>query len=347
MKRPTRPLRVAMLAHPDVQMLDVVGPLEVFSRASRLLAGRGAKDGDAYRVEIIGLKRGLVSASSGLGFRATRGLADAGPPIDTLLVAGGRGTDAHVGHPGIRRFLRREARRVRRLGSICTGAFLLADAGLLDDRPATTHWASCEELAERFPRVRVEPDRIFVKDGAIYTSAGVTSGMDLALALVEEDYGRDLALATARALVMYLRRPGGQAQFSAQLAVQFAEHEPLRDLQAFILEHPERDHSVDALARRVAMSPRSFARHFTREVGATPARFVTSARVETARRRLEESHDSLDAIGAACGFGSLESMRRAFLATVGVAPGQYRERFARRHPAEAPPAPAHSARRSR
>ena len=175
MKRPTRPLRVAMLTHPDVQMLDVVGPLEVFSRASRLLAGRGAKDGDAYRVEIIGIKRGLITASSGLSIRATRSLADAGPAIDTLLVAGGRGTDAHVGHPGIRRFLRRQARRVRRLGSICTGAFLLADAGLLDGRPATTHWASCEELAERFPRVRVEPDRIFVKDGAIYTSAGVTA----------------------------------------------------------------------------------------------------------------------------------------------------------------------------
>ena len=155
MRRPTRPLRVAMLAYPDIQMLDVVGPLEVFSRASRLLAeagaGRGARRGDAYEVEIIGLKRGLVTASSGLGIRATRGLADAGPPIDTLLVAGGRGTETCIGHAGIRRFLRREARRVRRLGSICTGALLLADAGLLDGRLATTHWGSCEELATRFP----------------------------------------------------------------------------------------------------------------------------------------------------------------------------------------------------
>jgi transcriptional regulator GlxA family with amidase domain len=178
--------------------------------------------------------------------------------------------------------------------------------------------------------VGVEPDRIFVRDGSFYTSAGVTSGMDLALALVEEDLGRKVALGVARALVMYLRRPGGQTQFSAQLAVQFAEQEPLRDLQAYILEHPERDLSVESLARRVAMSPRSFARHFTSEVGTTPARFVTATRVETARRRLEESHESLDSICAASGFGSLESMRRAFVRSVGVAPGQYRDRFTHR-----------------
>jgi transcriptional regulator GlxA family with amidase domain len=332
-----------MLVYPDIQMLDVMGPLEVFSRASRILVERGLCKGDAYVVEIVAPRRGLVRASSGLEFRATRAVTDPGPPIDTLLVSGGRGTDHVLAHAGIRRFLRAQAGRVRRLGSVCTGAFLLAAAGLLDDRAATTHWASCEEFAARYPNVRVEPDRIFVKDGAVYTSAGVTSGMDLALALVEEDFGREIALATARALVMYLRRPGGQAQFSAQLAVQFAAQEPLRDVQAYILEHPEKDLAVETLARRVAMSPRSFARHFTREVGTTPARFVTSARVETARRRLEDSHESLDEVCAASGFGSLESMRRAFLGSIGIAPGQYRERFARRHPGEeAPAAPSHS-----
>ncbi len=330
------PLRVAMLAYPDVQILDVMGPLEVFSRASRLVVEANPGAGPAYEVEIIGPARGLLTASSGVGFLATRGVNEVGPPIDTLLVAGGRGSEAHCKDERLLRFLRAQVKRVRRLGGICTGAFVLAEAGLLDGRQATTHWGSCAVLAARYPRVRVEPDRIFVEDGPIYTSAGVTAGMDLALALVEEDKGRELALATARALVMYLRRPGGQAQFSAQMAVQFAAHEPMRDLQAWILDHPAAELSVEALARRVAMSPRSFARHFTAEVGATPARFVTSARLETARRLLEDSHDSLDAIAAAAGFGSLESMRRAFVQHVGIAPGQYRERFARRHGVDEP-----------
>jgi transcriptional regulator GlxA family with amidase domain len=179
--------------------------------------------------------------------------------------------------------------------------------------------------------VRVEPDTIFVQEGSIYTSAGVTAGMDLALAMVEEDQGREVALAVARELVLFLRRPGGQAQFSAQLAVQFAEREPLKDLQAYVLDHPRADLSVETLARRVGMSPRNFARVFTREVGTTPARFVTSARVETARRLLEESSEDLEAICAMSGLGTPESLRRAFLRVVGVAPSQYRERFNRRH----------------
>src|SRR5262249_33472056 len=217
------------------------------------------------------------------------------------------------------------------LASVCTGAFFLAEAGLLKGRRATTHWSYCARLARQFPDVQVEPDTIFVKEGSIYTSAGVTSGMDLALAMVGEDLGREVALAVARELVVFLRRPGGQAQFSAQLAVQFAEHEPLRELQAYILDHPEEDLSVETLARRAAMSPRNFARVFTREVGTTPARFVLSARVETARRLLEESSEGLETICSLSGLGTTESMRRAFLRTVGVAPSQYRERFNRHH----------------
>jgi transcriptional regulator GlxA family with amidase domain len=218
---------------------------------------------------------------------------------------------------------------VRRLASVCTGAFFLAEAGLLDGRRATTHWAYCERLARRYPRVQVEADTLFVREGRIYTAAGVTAGMDLALAMVEEDHGREVALAVARELVLFLCRPGGQAQFSAQLAVQLAEHEPLRDLQAWILDHPREDLSVEALARRVAMSPRNFARVFTREVGTTPARFVTSVRVETARRLLEETSHDLPAVCDRSGLGSPESMRRAFQRTVGVAPSRYRERFSR------------------
>jgi transcriptional regulator GlxA family with amidase domain len=203
----------------------------------------------------------------------------------------------------------------------------LAEAGLLKGRRATTHWGSCGRLARRYPDVHVEADRIFVREGPISTSAGVTAGMDLALAMVEEDHGREVALAVARELVMFLRRPGGQAQFSAQLAVQFAERAPLTDLQAYILDHPREDLSVATLARRVTMSPRNFARVFTNEVGMTPARFVTTVRVETARRLLEETSDDLERICSRSGFGTTEAMRRTFLRTVGVPPSRYRERF--------------------
>ena len=321
-----------MLAYPGVQILDVTGPLEVFSRASRWLKDHCGRPNDAYVVEIIGLERGPFRVSSGLTLFADRAYHEVRDGIDTLLVAGGVGAHQHDHDERILSWLKGQARSVRRLGSVCTGAFFLAEAGLLDGHDATTHWSECDELARRYPRVRVEPDTIFVRSGSVYTSAGVTAGIDLALAMVEEDHGRDLALATARALVVFLRRPGGQAQFSAQLAVQFAEHEPLRDLQAHILEHPDTDLEVATLARRVAMSPRNFARVFTREIGVTPARFVTSVRVETARRRLEESSDDLDAICEGCGFGSLESMRRAFMRLVGTPPGQYRERFNRHYP---------------
>ncbi len=316
-----------MLAFPDVQVLDVMGPLEVFSRTSRWLQERGTTAVPAYSVEIIGLKRGPFRASNGLRLFADRGIADVAGGIDTLLVAGGRGVEAQRRSRPLLAWLRGQARRVRRLASVCTGAFFLAEAGLLDGRRATTHWASCEELARRHPSVQVEPDTLFVRAGHLYTAAGVTAGIDLALALVEEDLGRDVALAVARLLVVFLRRPGGQAQFSAQLAHQFAEREPLRDLQAWIADHPTADLSVEALARRVAMSPRHFARVFTREIGDTPARFVTATRVETARRLLEESGDDLAAIATSSGLGSTESLRRAFLRLVGVPPGQYRQRF--------------------
>jgi len=316
-----------MLAYPGVQILDVTGPLEVFARTSRWLREGAGRAGEAYTVEIVAPSRGPFAASSGVKLVADRAIGDPGGPVDTLLVAGGASSDEYAAHPEIRRWLRREAARTRRLASVCTGAFLLAEAGLLDGLRATTHWASCSELARRFPGVRVEPDRLFVKEGAVYTSAGVTAGIDLALAMVEEDHGRDVALAVARLLVVFLKRPGGQSQFSAQLADQLAEREPLRELQAYVVDHPRADLSVEALARRAGMSPRNFARVFTREVGVTPARFVTRARVETARRLLEESSKGLDAIGVASGLGSAELVRRAFLRTFGVGPSAYRARF--------------------
>jgi transcriptional regulator GlxA family with amidase domain len=321
-----------MLAYPGIQILDVTGPLEVFSRTSRWLKENGKRDDDAYGVEIIGLTRGMFRASSGLRLHADRRFSEVGRGLDTLLIAGGMGAEKYRSHPQLLRWIRRQAGWVRRLASVCTGAFFLAEAGLLNGRRATTHWAFCDEMARSYPDVRVEADTIFVQEGPVYTSAGVTAGMDLALALVEEDQGREVALAVARALVMFLRRPGGQAQFSAQLSVQLAAHAPLRDLQTYVLDHPAADLSVDSLARRVSMSPRNFARVFTREVGSTPARFITSVRVETARRLLEESSDDLETICGQSGLGTPESMRRAFQRVVGIPPGQYRERFNRRQP---------------
>lgn len=324
-EQPTR--RVSMLAFPDVQMLDVTGPLEVFARTSRWLVEHGRTTRPAYAVELIALRAGFVTASSGLGLRVDRTLGAVRGGIDVLLVAGGIGAHAAAEDPLLQTWLRRMAPRVRWLGSVCTGAFVLAAAGLLDGRRATTHWRTCARLAREHPRVRVDADPIFVRDGDVWTSAGVTAGMDMALAMVEADHGHEVALAVARELVLFLKRPGGQAQFSAQLALQTADREPLRELQAWIVEHPEADLSVARLARRAGMSPRHFARVFTEETGTTPARFVERVRVEAARRRLEESDDGVEEIAAHCGFGSAEVMRRSFLRQLRVAPADYRRRF--------------------
>ncbi len=326
-RKTTEPRRIAIVAFPNVQVLDVTGPHEVFARTARWLCEQGRRADLAYTTELFAAAPGVIAASSGLRLVVDRTLHDVRGPIDTLLVAGGTGTPAAMQDQTLLRWLRRVAPRVRRLGSVCTGAFILAEAGLLNGRRATTHWGSCAAMARRYPHVTVDADPIFVRDGNVYTSAGVTAGMDLALALVEEDHGREVALQVARELVLFLRRPGGQSQFSTQLAVQAADREPLRELQAWIADHVGDDLSVPALAERVAMSPRNFARVFTREVGVTPARFVETARVEAARRRLEESSNGVDAVAAQCGFGTAESMRRTFLRRLRVPPSAYRHRF--------------------
>lgn len=318
--------RVVVLVFPGFQILDAVGPIEVFHAATRLAAaGRGRRPG--YRIEVVAPKAGPVASSNGLAVVAEHGIGEVRGDIDTLVIAGGFGTRSYVDDRDLIGWLRRTAARSRRVTSVCTGALLLAEAGLLDGKRATTHWAFADELASRYPKVRVEADSIYLKEGRIYTSAGVTSGMDLALALVEEDLGREIALAAARWLVLFLKRPGGQAQFSAQLSVQTAAREPVRDLQWWILEHLDDDLSVEALAARAGMSPRNFARVFTREVGMTPARYVERARVEAARRRLEESSAGIEEVAGVCGFGTAETMRRAFLRNVRVPPADYRNRF--------------------
>jgi len=317
---------VVVLVFPDFQMLDAMGPVEVFTAATRLAAaGRSRRSG--YRTEIVATKAGPVMSSNGVAVIAEHGIGDLRGDIDTLVIAGGFGTRACVEDRDLIDWVRRTAARSRRVASVCTGALLLAEAGLLDGKRAATHWAFAAELASRYPKIDVEADPIYLRDGRVYTSAGVTSGMDLALALVEEDLGREIALAAARWLVMFLKRPGGQAQFSAQLSVQAATREPIRDLQWWVLDHLDADLSVDALAARAGMSPRNFARAFAREVGVTPARYVERARVEAARRRLEESTAGIEDVADSCGFGTAETMRRAFVRNVRVPPADYRNRF--------------------
>jgi len=328
MRKAPEPVRtVAVLAFPRVQALDVVGPLEVFGRASRWLADERGFLAPAYATLIVAPRAGSLASSSGYSLLADRALSQLPARLDTLLVAGGVGVEPLLEDARLHAWLRAAQHRVRRFGSVCTGALLLARAGILDGRRATTHWRSCARLAAEHPRVEVEADRIFVHDEGVYTSAGVTAGMDLALAMVEEDHGRAVALAVARELVLFVRRPGGQSQFSAQLSAQFAERDGIRDLQAFAIEHPEADLSVPALARRAAMSPRHFARVFAREVGATPKRWVEGVRLEAARRHMEDGRDGVEAVAEACGFGTREALRRAFQRRLGVAPREYRQHF--------------------
>lgn len=312
---------------PGAQILDVSGPLEVFSTACREIAEAGGET-EPYTIEVVASEAGAVRTSSGIALVAAgTGDCPTDEEIDTLIVAGGDGTAAALRDLELIAWLRRTSSRARRIASVCSGAFLLAEAGLLDGKRATTHWKSCDLLARLYPKVTVEPDPIFVRDGSTYTSAGVCAGMDLALALVEEDLGRELALAVARRLVIFLKRPGGQSQFSAQLEGQLSERTPLRELQTYALENPAADLTVEALASRTGMSPRNFARVFARDIGTTPARWVERARVESARRRLEESDACVDEVAARCGFGTAETMRRAFVRNLRVNPTDYRGRF--------------------
>jgi transcriptional regulator GlxA family with amidase domain len=314
--------RIVFVLFPGVQSLDVSGPLEVFAAANR--AGDGSVD---YELLTLSLDGEPLGTSSGLTIVPDGRLDDASSPIDTLIVPGGEGTRAVVHDERLLDWIADASDRARRTASVCTGAFLLASAGLLDGRRVTTHWTSAAALAKRHPEVHVDPDPIFIQDGNVWTSAGVTAGMDLALALVEDDHGRELALSIARHLVLFLRRPGNQSQFSATLAAQQPEREPLREVQRSIVEHVGGKHSVDAMAERAHMSPRHFARAFRAETGVTPARYVERVRLEAARRRLEDSAEPIAAVADACGFGTAETMRRVFLRTLDVGPAEYRRRF--------------------
>jgi transcriptional regulator GlxA family with amidase domain len=323
-----RTRRIVFVAAPGVEILDLVGPLQVFARASEMHTRANPGSPPIYSVEVVTISSGRsLMANCGLRITAHSTFREVRGKIDTLLVAGGNAIEQNEINPEAARWLKNISRRIRRIGSVCTGAMLLARAGLLDGRRATTHWNWCQTLIKRAPRTRVDADPIFVRDENVYTSAGVTAGMDLALALVEEDYGSQLALQVARNLVLYLRRPGGQSQFSAALSLQATDRKPLRELEAWVLDNLQEPLTVPLLAERVAMSPRNFARVFTKEMKATPAKFVERLRVEAARRRLEESHNSMEMIAGECGFGNVNSMRSVFQRTLKIAPGQYRRHF--------------------
>ena len=314
---------VEILAFPLVQLLDVTGPLQVFATANDQVAQAGGVP--PYALRVMAQNGQAVKASAGLTIAATA-LSPLKGELDTLIIAGGPGIDAAAADPMLVDWVRGRASQARRVASVCTGAFLLATAGVLDGRRAATHWSLCAELARRFPAVSVESDPIFVRDGPVWTSAGVTAGIDLALALVEQDLGRAMALAVARYLVVFLKRPGGQSQFSAALSLQSAD-DRFGALHEWINRHLAGDISLAVMASQSGMSERSFSRHYAQATGMTPARAVERLRVEAARRLLSDSRLPVKRISQRCGFGSEETMRRSFVRLLAATPQDYRARF--------------------
>ena len=315
--------RVMIVAVPPVRALDVMGPAEVFGDANRLRGGD-----PSYSVEIVSAgDEKLIATHIKTALLGDQTYRECRDHFDTVLVAGGDGAQYSRFQPAFLDWLREQCAGARRFGSVCTGSLVLAKAGLLNGRRATTHWNWCGELARDYPRVIVDPDPIYIKDGNCYTSAGVTAGIDLSLALVEEDLGSPLALQIAQMMVVFLRRPGGQSQFSASLAAQSTESPVLNDLLAWLADNVRRDLSIAMLARRAAMSPRNFARIFSQEVGKTPGKHIEDLRLEVARRHLESRSSSLSEVARASGFKSAEVMRRAFMRRLGITPGRYRKSF--------------------
>jgi transcriptional regulator GlxA family with amidase domain len=315
---------VLIVGFPGVQGLDLVGPFEVFTSASLVLAAKGQ---DGYHVVVASVDGQPVSTEAGLTLAAVE-LPDPSEPVDTLILPGGRGVHAAQRERRVIDWIDAAAPRARRVVTVCTGAFLAAQAGLLDGCRATTHWAFANRLAREFPAVDVDPDPIFVRSStSVWTAAGVAAGIDLALALVEDDHGTDVAQTVARWLVLYLRRPGGQTQFAAPVWSPRAKREPIRAVQDAIESEPGGAHSIAELARRAAMSPRHFTRVFTDEVGEAPGAYVERIRTEAARRQLEQTDDTMLTIAARCGFGTAETMRRNFIRRIGVSPDQYRKTF--------------------
>ncbi|HLI62385.1 MAG TPA: DJ-1/PfpI family protein [Terriglobales bacterium] len=308
MEWPTR--RIALLVLPGIHFVSLAGPLDAFTRASLLLTATGKRNTPAYEIQLITEDGQPLSMAGGLSLGGAVPWAEARLPIDTLLVLAGADVDSRRIAPDLLAWVRARAQDVRRIGSVCSGAFVLAAAGILDGRQATTHWQLADTLARRYPRISVDGDRIYTRDGNVWTSAGVSAGVDLALAMVEEDHGHTLALEVARRMVLFMRRGPGQRQFSSQLAAQAADHHPIRELVAWISENLNADLSVPALARRAGMSERNFSRVFKRQLDTTPARFVARLRTEAARAKLATSSQKLETVAQSAGFGDGETLRR-------------------------------------
>lgn len=309
--------RIVFVALAPLQLLDLVGPVEVFAHA------------EGYRWEVVtDGEHGVVESTCGLPVGAARHFLEVSGEVDTLLVVGGPGTRREKSKAFLK-WVSRMAGKARRVGSVCTGAFVLAEAGLLNGRRVVTHWAWCELLQQWYPELRVEQDPIHLKDGNVYTSAGITAGIDLALALVEEDLGHEAAMVIARELVMFVRRPGGQSQFSPLLKAQAEGRHPVAELQAWVVENLREDLGVERMAERCGLSARHFARVFESETGLTPARFVERARVEAARCLVVEGNRGLKEVAGMCGFGGVDVMRRAFQRVLGVSAKEYAERWGR------------------
>lgn len=313
--------KIAILATPGVQLLDVAGPLDVFAEAN-VQANR-----DVYQLCIVATSPGAIHSSSGVRLYADAVVGDPCDGIHTLLVAGTPKAAEERPRPAVISWLQQAARGAKRYGSVCSGAFLLAAAGLIDGRRVTTHWAVAKQLAERYPALQVDQDAIYIRDGKVRTAAGVTAGLDLSLALVEEDLGRDLAKQVAAQLVMFFKRPGGQLQFSSRGDAIPAGRSALQEVQRWVSANPAEDHSVPVLAERMGLSPRHFARLFRTEVGCTPAAWVLAARVAEARRQLESGTDSPKQVATQCGFADVNTMRRAFQRHVGITPAEYRKHY--------------------
>lgn len=317
---------IGIVAYSGVAALDITGPYDVFAFANKIIQKEGISQEKVYPITLLAEQAGPVITLSGMQVIADQSFSQINENYDTLIIPGGSLEDV-LPNTEIVELIKVMSPKVRRLASVCTGAFLLAESGLLDGHKATTHWNWCGEFTEKYPQVKVESDRIFVREGHIMSSGGATSGIDLALAMVEEDWGQKIALAVAQFLVVFLRRPGGQSQFSGYLTREASSHQDLRELQSWIMQNPEEDLKVEILAERMAMSSRNFARLFLSETGITPAKFVEMVRIDAARNLLELTKFHIDNIADSSGFNDSENMRRAFMRQLGVNPSDYRKRF--------------------
>ena len=323
---------IAMLVYPDCLLIDAVGPMEVFTFANIALQllGRIARTESVYSLSVVAEKSGPIRTSSGIQLIADKGYEDIGGDIDTLMVAGAALT-AHVEAAKqdikMRSWLILMMPKVRRMVSICTGALILAEAGLLNGRKATTHWLYCDQLALQYRNIRVDPDKIFVRDGNVYTSGGVTAGIDLAMSLVEEDWGWEVAAFVARGMLIFMRRPGGQSQFSNYVFNEAKSRRDFRELQAWIVSNPHKDLSIERLAERMAMSPRNFSRLFCQELGMTPAKFVERVRLEAAKNMMLQTDLPVESVAVNCGFSNAEQMRRSFQRLLKTTPQEHRLYF--------------------